>query len=156
MKEMANEKEQGELIRCPVCETYLKKNEGFTCPRCRKGPLCKKHRFPGGRECTSCVFEAKRREVSDLRNQEQGISEFMKLLQFVFLIFAVFFVAVKFGLADSVDFLKDSIVVEYLPYFGVLPAAGYLLFFIILYNQKSRIKELEEQMHDIEFKRMVK
>ncbi|MGC2061500.1 MAG: hypothetical protein WA610_00880 [Thermodesulfovibrionales bacterium] len=147
---------QDELLRCTLCTTYINKKEGFTCPRCRKGPLCKTHRFSGRRECTSCVFELRQREVADLRKQEQGITDFIRLLQFIFLVFAIFFIAARTGLLEFVDFLKENIVSGNLAWFGILPAAGYLLFYIILYNQRNRIKEIETEMNAMEFKRMVK
>lgn len=147
---------QAELLRCVLCNSYIDKKDAFTCPRCRKGPLCKAHRFSGRRECTSCVFDLKQREVSALRQQEQGISGFIKLLQFIFLVFAIFFVAAKSGLLEFVDFLKENIVVSNLVWFGILPVAGYLLFYVILYNQRSKIKEIEAEMQAMEFRRMVK
>ncbi len=148
--------EQEELKRCLICTTYIKGTEGFTCPRCKKGPFCKKHRMPGRRECAGCVFEMKHREVLELKKQEQSIKDFIKLLQFVFLVFAVFFVAIRMGLTEFVDFLKDSIVTHNLVYFGIIPVAGYLLFYIILYNQRSKIKGLEGEMHAMERLRMSK
>lgn len=147
---------QGELSRCILCNTYINAKESFTCPRCKKGPLCRTHRFSGRRECTSCVFDLKQREVIALRNQEQSIADFTKLLQFIFLVFAIFFVAARAGLLEFVDLLKDNIVTTNLAWFGILPVAGYLLFYIILYNQRNKIKEIEAEMHAMEFKRMVK
>ncbi|MBA4373839.1 MAG: hypothetical protein C0402_13385 [Thermodesulfovibrio sp.] len=149
-------REQGELSRCILCNTYINAKESFTCPRCRKGPLCKTHRFSGRRECTSCVFDLKQREVVDLRKQEQSITDFTRLLQFIFLVFAIFFIAARAGLLEFVDFLKENIVSSNLAWFGILPIAGYLLFYIILYNQRNKIKEIEAEMHAMEFKRMVK
>ncbi len=148
--------DQGTLSRCILCSTYIDKKEAFACPRCRKGPLCKTHRFPGRRECTSCVFELKHRQATDLRKQEQSIADFLRFLQFIFLVFAVFFVAARSGLLAFVEFLQENIVSSNLAWFGVLPLAGYLLFYIILYNQRSKIKEIEAEMHAMEFKRMVK
>lgn len=148
--------DQAELLRCVLCNSYINKKDAFTCPRCRKGPLCRTHRFSGRRECTSCVFDLKQREVSDLRQQEQNIRGFIKLLQFIFLVFAIFFIATRAGLLEFVDFLKENIVVSNLVWFGILPVAGYILFYVILYNQRSKIKEIETEMHAIEFRRMVK
>ena len=153
---MDRTEEKDELVRCLICTTYIKGAEGFTCPRCKKGPFCRKHRIPGRRECAGCVFEMKHREVLDLKKQEQGIKDFIKLLQFIFLVFAVFFVAIKAGLTEFVDFLRESIVTHNLIYFGIIPVAGYLLFYIILYNQRSRIKEIEGEMHAMERIRMSK
>ncbi|TAN40833.1 MAG: hypothetical protein EPN25_06360 [Nitrospirae bacterium] len=145
---------QEELVRCPLCNSYIRAAEGFTCPRCRKGPFCRKHRITGRRECVSCVFEQKHKEILELRQAEKGLKDFLKLLQFIFLLFAVFFITMRLGLMDFVEFLKDSVVTDYLAYFAVIPVAGYLLFFIILYNQRSRIKEIEGEMHTMEQKRM--
>jgi hypothetical protein len=102
------------------------------------------------------VFDLKQREVTGLRKQEQSIGDFIRLLQFIFLVFAIFFISARTGLLEFVDFLKENVVISNLAWFGILPIAGYVLFYIILYNQRNRIKELEAEMRAMEFKRMVK
>jgi len=134
---------QEDLAKCPVCEFYFNKNEGFTCIKCRRGLLCKKHKVAGTKECTSCVIERRHKELSDLREQERSIKGFLRLLQFLFLVFAVFFIALKIGLEDTVEFLKDSFIIEALPYIGGGAILGYIVFYFILSNQKAKTLELE-------------
>lgn len=141
--------ERDELLTCKICGSYLRKEEGFTCPRCRRSPLCRSHRAPGRKECTGCVLEMKTRELRDLQKQEHNIRSFLRLTQFVFLVFAIFFISSKTGLAETVSFLRNNIIMENLGYLGGLSASGYILFYIILYNQKSRIRKLEAGINKI-------
>ena len=134
---------QEDLERCPVCEHYFKRGEGFTCVRCRRGLLCKRHRVAGTKECSSCVIERRHKELSALKEQEMSLKSFLRLLQFIFLVFAVLFIALKIGLEDMVEFLQYSLIKEILPYVGIGAFLGYLVVYFILYNQKSKTLELE-------------
>ncbi len=115
-----------DLSRCLVFEVYLHPEESFVCPRCRKGPLCRKHRIPGRKECASCVF--------DMRNKE---------LQFIFIVFAVFFAALKFGLGHFVETLQEPLLASYLLYLGIIAVATYIIFSLVSYNQRSKIADAE-------------
>jgi hypothetical protein len=148
-----------ELLTCRACGSYLGKGEGFRCPRCRRTPLCRNHRVPGSRECAGCVMEAKTKELRDLKNQEKSIRNFLRLTQFLFLVFAILFISSKAGLVEMLDFLKDSIVMDNLGYLGGFSVAGYIIFQIIRYNQKSRISGLETGINELnkkELRRLVK
>ncbi|MBI5103209.1 MAG: hypothetical protein HZB33_15445 [Nitrospirae bacterium] len=142
------------LVRCRTCETYIKASEGFTCPRCRQGPFCRRHRLPGKRECAGCSFELSHKELIGLKAQERSIGAFMQFLQFLFLVFAIFFVAIKSGLIESVDYLKDTFITDNIAYIGAVPVTGYVLFYLILYNQRARIKAVEKEMSIMERTRM--
>src|SRR5512140_3393036 len=145
-----------ELLRCQICAAYITAKQGFTCPRCKRGPICTKHRVSGKKECSSCVLEVKHAELLGLKKQEHDIEAFLRLLQFIFLVFAVFFVATKAGLTESIDFLHDNVVTEHPSFFGILPVVGYLLFYLILYNQRKRINEKKDYMKTIERARILK
>jgi hypothetical protein len=134
---------QEDLTRCPVCEFYFKSSEGFTCIRCRREPLCYKHKVAGTKECVSCVIDRKLKEHSEIKAQEMSLNSFLRFLQFLFLVFAVLFIALKIGLEDMVEFLQYSFVKEILPYFGGGAFLGYLVFYFILYNHKAKTLELE-------------
>ncbi len=134
---------QEDLIRCPVCEYHFKREEGFTCSRCRRGILCKRHRVAGTKECASCVVERRHKELSDLREQESSLKSFLRLLQFIFLVFAVFFIALKIGLEDTVEFLKNSFMIDILPYIGGGAFLGYIVVYFVLSNQKEKTLKLE-------------
>ncbi len=104
-------------------------------------------------------METKTKELRDLKSQEQSIGNFLRLTQFLFLVFAILFISSKAGLVESLDFLKDSIVMENLGYLGGFSVAGYIIFQIIRYNQKSRISELEtgiKELNKKELRRLVK
>jgi hypothetical protein len=148
--------DKGEMRRCPICEAYLEKNGGFFCPKCKRGPLCRNHRLPGERVCTGCSFDAKAKELRALKNQEQNIRGFLRLTQFVFLLFAVFFVSVEIGLLDKVEFLQEVPLSDYVLYaMGVVSVTGYVVFYLILLGQKSKFKELEKELNDLKFRRLV-
>jgi uncharacterized protein (DUF983 family) len=145
-----------ELISCPVCDVYLSSGEGFMCPKCRRGPLCRRHRIRGRRECASCVFEMQTRELNEMKAQETSLSSFLRLLQFLFLVFAVLFVALRTGIPEVLDFLQYSIITDSFGYLGGLSVVGYLLFYTMRYNQRKKIEELESELKKTEFRRMVK
>ena len=146
-------KKTNELEKCPVCEVYVHQDEGFLCPRCRKSPLCRKHRVSGRRECASCVFDLTKKELQVLRGQEGNIKQFMRFLQFIFLVFAIFFVAFKFGLTEYIETLQDIRISAVLAYLGVLPVTFYILFMIILYNQRNKIADIEVQIRKLEVRK---
>jgi len=133
----------GDLAKCPVCEFYFNKKEGFTCIKCKRGLLCNKHKVAGTKECASCVIERRHKELSDLKSQEMSLKSFLRLLLFIFLVFAMLFIALKIGLEDTVEFLKDSFIIEALPYIGGGAILGYIVFYFILSNQKAKTLELE-------------
>jgi hypothetical protein len=147
---------KGEMRRCPVCEVYLEKNEGFFCPKCKRGPLCRNHRLPGERVCTGCSFDAKAKELRKLKTQEQNIRGFLRLTQFIFLLFAVFFVSVKIGLFDTVDFLQDVPFSDHLLYaMGIVSVTGFAVFYVILLDQKNKVRVLETDLNNLKFRRLV-
>ena len=145
-----------ELLRCPVCDTYIRREEGFTCPRCRRGPLCKSHRVPKRRECASCIFDIRNKELIGLREQEQSLKSFLRLLQFLFVVFAIFFVVVRVGAVEMLEFLRDSFVADGIGYLGALSVAGYLIFYFLMIGQRQKIREVEGELGRSEFRRMVK
>jgi hypothetical protein len=145
-----------ELIRCTVCDVYLEGDKGFICPRCRRGPLCKNHRVQGRRECASCVFEIQKKLLNDLKTQEHNLRSFLRLLQFLFLVFAIFFIALKTGIPEVLYALQDSVITSSLGYLGGLSVVGYLIFYGVLYSQRQKIAEMESEMSKAQFTRMVK
>lgn len=145
-----------ELLRCPVCDTYIKREEGFVCPKCRRGPLCRSHRVPNRRECASCVFDMQNKELIGLREQEQSLKSFLRLLQFFFIVFAILFVAVRTGASEVLEFLQDSFISGGVGYMGALSVVGYVIFYLLLITQRQRIREMESSLNKSEFRRMVK
>jgi len=145
-----------ELVSCPVCSVYLSSGEGFMCPKCRRGPLCRRHRVTGRRECASCVFEMQTKELKEMKVQENNLRSFLRLLQFLFLVFAVIFIALRTGIPEVSDVLQQSVITQSFGYLGALSVAGYLLFYIMLRSQKNKIEEIESELKKTEFRRMVK
>lgn len=145
--------ERSGLTQCPVCDTYVHQQESFVCPRCKKSPLCRKHRVVGRKECASCVFDLKKKELNELRGRERSIRQFLAFLQFVFLFCAIIFIALRSGVADFVEILQYSLLPTYIIYFSIIPIAGYILFLIILYNQRGKVADIMQQIRKLEIRR---
>jgi len=147
---MADKREQKEdLLECPICGAYLRRSEGFTCPKCRRGPFCRTHRVSGERACPGCVLEIKSREITALRVQEKSLRGFSLFLQFFFLVFASFYIADKIGFGEYMESLMINTLVDYSLYIGLIALLGSLVFYILLRAQRSRIMELESQVSKI-------
>ena len=143
-------REREELIRCVACDDYIKSSDGFYCQKCRKGPLCRKHRLSGRRECRSCTIDLKLREMNLLKRQEKNIRSFIRFVQFLFMVFSIFFVAIKFSLAEEVPFLHNHLITESLLYLGIGSVVLYGIFFAVLLNQRSKIDSIEATISGIE------
>jgi len=98
-------------------------------------------------------FDFKKKELNELRGQEGSIRLFLKFLQFIFLCCAVIFIALKSGISEFVEVLQYSMLPTYLMYFSIIPIAGYILFFIILYNQRGKVSDMEHQIMELEVRR---
>jgi hypothetical protein len=145
----AKREQKDDLLECPICGTYLRKNEGFTCPKCKRGPFCRTHRVSGEKECPGCLLEIKSQEVTALKAQEKSLRAFSMFLQFFFLVFAIFYIVDKVGLREYVEFLMLNIVVQYSLYIGLIALIGSLIFYVLLRAQRSRISDLESQLTKI-------
>lgn len=145
--------EREELIRCAACEDYIKSSDGFYCPGCKKGPLCRKHRLAGRRECLSCTIDLKLREMSILKQQEKNIKSFIRFVQFLFLVFSILFIAIKFNLAEEVSFLQNHLITEGLLYLGIGSIVLFGIFSVVLLIQRSKIVSIESAISGIEVRR---
>lgn len=157
MEEISGKKDylddRSELTQCPVCDTYVHQQESFVCPKCKKSPLCRKHRVVGRRECASCVFDLKKKELNELRGRERSIRQFLAFLQFVFLVCAIIFIALRSGLSEFVEILQHSLLPTYILYFSIIPIVCYILFLIILYNQRGKVADIMQQIRKLEIRR---
>lgn len=144
----------GELQKCLVCETLLQNEKSFACPRCRRRPLCMKHRASGRKECFGCAHEIVREELAGLFSQEKSLYAFSRLMQFVFLVFAILFTASRFDTAGVLQPYLDNPIGGNLLFFGLGAAAGYVISLIILYNQRQAIRNAEDQLRTLATRRM--
>lgn len=147
MTNKINQKE--DLLECPVCGAYLKRNEGFRCPKCKRGPFCRTHRIPGERMCPGCLLEIKSKEISVLKGQEKSLKGFSLFLQFIFIIFTIFYISNKLGLGEFMQLLMIDIIAEYSLYIGLLALLGSLIFYLIVRSQRSMLLELEAKVKKI-------
>ena len=143
----------GDITKCSICADYLNSNEAYFCPRCKKGPLCKKHRLPGRKECVSCVFDWTLNEVNILRGQEKNIKSFINFLQFLFIAFAITFIASTFGLLEEIAYLKENLLIKNISYLGIGNVVLLIVFYLVMSNQKRKIKEIEAELGNIGGKR---
>lgn len=152
--EIANKQE---LKSCTICDAYLKNGEGFICPKCRRGPLCRNHRLSGNKLCTSCVYDVKAEEMTALRAQEQSIKGFLRMTQFLFLLSVILFVAMKMNLAEISEFMENVWITDHVVYMMAgVSVAGYVLFYTILYGQGKRIDQLGSEINNLKFRRLAK
>ena len=54
------------------------------------------------------------------------------------------------------DLLQSNVIASGMSYLGGLSVAGYALFYAMLFHQRQRISEMEEEMNKTEFRRMIK
>jgi hypothetical protein len=146
-------KEVDGAIKCSICEEHFKKIEAFYCPKCKKGPLCKKHRSPGKKECISCTIENKLHEINTLSGQEKSIHHFIRFIQFLFLVVSVLFIALKFGILDEIDFLKNNIFTVNLIYIGIGTAIFYAISYVVLFSQKAKIADIHSEIEKTGFRK---
>lgn len=142
-----------ELVRCPICDDYFDVIGGFYCPKCRRGPLCKKHRASGTKECLSCTLDTKLHEINALRGQEQSIKSFVSFIQFVFLVFSVLFIALQFGVFEEVEFLRHNTFTENLIYIGLGAAVLYAISYVIRLGQRKKIVDLGSEIESMGMRR---
>lgn len=83
------------LKKCSACGMYFPSGEGVRCYTCRKDNLCKSHWVPEERACTSCMYEQKADQAHVLAQQESSLTVFLRFLQFMFLVFAIFFITLR-------------------------------------------------------------
>jgi len=88
-----------------------------------------------------------------MKQQVESIRHFLRLTQFIFVVFVILFLAVRFGLPDMVEFLRFSIITDNLPYLGGAAVLAYIVFFLILLSQKQQVKALQEKMRREEFRK---
>jgi hypothetical protein len=74
-------------------------------------------------------------------------------IQFLFLVVSVFFIALKLGILDEIDFLKNTIFTENLIYIGIGTAIFYAISYIVLFSQKAKIADLHSEIEKIEFRK---
>jgi hypothetical protein len=92
--------------------------------------------------------------MRSLHGQERSIHHFLRLIQFIFLVCAVFFVSLKIGLLDEIDFLKNTIFTDNVLSIGIGSVIFYVLFYIILLNQRQRISALQSEIETIGFRKL--
>ncbi len=142
-----------ESVQCAICEEYIAIREGFYCTKCRKGPLCKKHRVLGRKECISCVLDIKVNEINALRRQENSLKSVISYLQFLLILCAILFITLQLGVLEEVEFLKNNIFTENLTYIGIGTAVLYTAFYIVMLSQRKNIADLESEIESMGMRR---
>jgi len=55
--------------------------------------------------------------------------------------FAVLCVALKSGIGDVIEILQETMLANYLQCLGIIPVVTYILFTLILYNERGKIAD---------------
>jgi len=143
-------KEKGErLPQCVICDDYINTSEAFHCPKCRKGPLCRKHITVGKKECTSCTIDVNMSEVQTLKRQERGIQGFLRFVHFIFLICSIFFVTLRTSIAEEIPLLENNLFAEHVVYIGAGSILIAMLTYVALFAQRQRITTIESELQRI-------
>lgn len=139
----------GESGRCPICESHYSRNDVFVCPECRTA-YCQKHRVTGEKLCTSCFFENRLRELDTMHRYNNAVKSLSLLLQFLFLLSAILFVASRFEYLEVLDLEYLWLFADSSIYIAGGTLAGYLICFGIMYNQKNGIQKTESLLKRLE------
>ena len=157
-EERKTEEKKEDLSRCRICDNYLRRLEGFACPRCKRHPICKSHRVPGRKECASCVFDMKARELQGLAELQRSLQGAVRFFQFLFFAFVLLFAASRVKLPEELDFfdfLQSEGIKDALPYIGAAVALGLVIFYLMLLSQRSKVGKAREELKKLEHRRLV-
>lgn len=143
---MSDGKSEKRLPQCVICDDYLKTSESFYCPKCRRGPLCKKHMTSGRNECVSCAIDVNMSQVQTLRRQERSIQSFLRFIHFIFLVSAIFFITLKTSIAEEIPLLENNIFAENVIYIGAGSVLIAVLSYVALFAQRQRITTIESDL----------
>ena len=138
--------EKAGLLRCGICEHYIEPRRSFTCRKCRKSPLCLEHLDHEYKICSGCASEKRLNLYHDLLQQERNLRGFMRLAQFLFIVAAIFFVALRVFPDLLPDYLRELVSFEYLYIWGALSITGMVLCLILLSAQRRKLKELDAEI----------
>ncbi len=141
---MPSETQHHADVQCVECEQHIDPFAGFICKSCKRRPLCQDHGDPQQRGfCIKCANRMRRRKLNDLKGGLKSMKGFLRLLQFVFLVFAVLFVTQRLMPEVAPAFIWDNFFAKHLYVWGVLSAVGFVAIYIVYLGQKSSIKNLE-------------
>lgn len=119
----------------------------FICKSCRKKPLCPTHRDEEYRGvCIRCASTLRAKKLADLRAGLSSIKAFLRLMQFLFLLFAVMFIVERLMPGMAPEFLLENFLVKYLYVWGALSALGFVVMYVVYLGQKSSVSRLETEI----------
>lgn len=135
-------------VACIICERFIEENKTFTCINCRRSSICLEHFDQEYKVCSGCATEKRLTLYNDLQRQEKSIKGFLRLTQFIFLLFAVLFACSKLIPDYIPEYIKGNIFFEYSFILAGISVIGIVLFFIFKSSHKSRLAELNEKIQD--------
>jgi uncharacterized membrane protein (DUF485 family) len=92
-------------------------------------------------------------ELKTLRGQEQSIKNFSRFLQFLFLVFAILFIALNIGIAEEVEWLKDNIFADNLIYIGIGNIVIYVISYAFMVSQSKRNDMIASEIEELGMKK---
>jgi ribosomal protein L37E len=138
---------KGTLVQCRLCETTVESQKTFACRRCGVSPFCLDHLDRELKVCSGCAAEERIRRYGDMVRQGKNVRGFLRFTQFVFMLAAMFFVSDSLFHEHLPEFLKESIFLEYVLYWGGAAVAGMVFCYIIVVSQKQKMIEVEDKIH---------
>lgn len=131
-------------VQCVLCGKYSDRT--FACNKCRKRPLCLTHRDPKLGFCVHCAAEIKTEQLNTLRPVATSLSVFIKLLEFIFVIAAIFFAAQRFIPGYIPPYLEDNVFTDHLHFWGWVSGAGIVLIWAALFIIKRKMRGIENML----------
>lgn len=131
-------------VQCVVCGQYSDRT--FVCNRCRRRPICVTHRDTKLGFCLHCAAEIKTEKLNTLRPVATSLSVIMNLLEFIFIVTAIFFAALRFIPGYVPPYLKDNIFANNLYLWGGLSAVGTALLCIAAFIVNRQIRSIHEAL----------
>lgn len=134
-------------VQCVECGQYMNQFAAFICKSCRRKPLCPTHKDEEYRGlCARCAGAMRIKKLAEMREGLRSIKGFLRLLQFVFLLFSIIFIAKQLIPGLTPPYILDNFFVDYLYIWGSLSAVGFVAMYIIYLSQKGSVNRLETEI----------
>ena len=134
------------VIECVSCGKILDNGKYFTCPKCRRAPMCYSHRDNELKICVGCASEVRVKELNEIRSTQRGLSGFLRLVEFLFIASAILFASMRFIPDVMPDFIKDNMLVKYIYIWSVVFFVFTIILYIMVKLEDSKIETFEDKL----------
>jgi hypothetical protein len=133
-------------LQCIACGQYLENVRHFRCKKCRKGPMCMSHLDVESDICSACSMEIRAKRLKNLSGTQKSANGIFRLMEFIFILCAVFFAATRLMPEHMPEFLKDNIFSRNLYIWAGISAFGSVVFCASSRILKGKVVSLEEEI----------